>query len=1280
MINLKSNRLFIRFDSLLAMAIVFNIGLISLAIAEKPEIMLLIDASSSMEQLQFGQGYPKDCQWPRGGQEPFAQVGAGFSAQGGQAQDRQNLTRLHWAQWHMAGSVKGPLQCVGHGANERSVHHHLGQDGIIPHYRLLCQSKNFNAPQQAIQNNMFVPCGADHGRYRQNGQVQDPDSNQQNIGYISGSDGFIHSGNSQVLFGLMVSDSNPLHQDNEMQAPTVNRKDYSYGQAVVTRLPPSSNPQVTNSNVPALFSAMNSFAQGYYTSVARDPKTAWVEGSQGDSSFYLENYQGRASNLGVKAKNAPNGRMILPQVGTRDNPDLEFANNDLLNIVRHNLWVGQELRSIVPHGPSPLSAMLADLKEYYENQPEACNTRLAILVTDGAESTYFPTRRCTRDANCNGPNLSGKCVEAPQKARLSHESFEPVAHLAQLNGPNNQGNIVEKVCVYPEGAPYESAVAVAHQLNNEFNVSVVVALVGHPDLESINYDPDQMSPEALYAYEIAQAGAPNLGPRPGMPGLYNIESLGSAIDLINRIKANKGNVQRSETQPIVMVPGLGDAYSGNKPNPDLRQYRVSAAGYTPAQDQRKYSEVNEVLMGCSGVLNTARGLKALDHLNVAKVLSEQSHRPVFTLNTQNGSVHNVVDGQNPLFKADGTNSNNDYRSYIGAQNNTNIRKVGLQMQGYFGAKGRTGQLNKLIRNYGGIDKGDLVALTPTGSARENMGKASHYLKMRERPNLLFFGGDDGLIHTVRAFDGYNLFSFAPQTTWKHIVADEAVAVDGPLSAGELIPCRSAGGGAGCPSGTDAPVKSMLVGGVGMAGREIFGFELSQFSNDVLREREAQIKRWPNQAVMWSLTRNQEADLGKTVSRPTLAHVAINGQVRGVAVAGCGLDLNDALSYVSRHGEVGRCLLFIDAVTGQVLKKIEGPNSPQGFRYPVVGSPTVYPSDGSRAEVVYVGDLVGQFFRLDLRSDNPNEWTLSRVWPLDNPQGNQVDFDRGIGHAIYERPSLAKAENGDRIVVFATSEEKTNAVTGETVSDAGYVVSLRERIEYANNGLRQIVSEANWVMDFAADEFATGAPKIQNSTVFITSSRPASVQACGQAQDSQEGRLYGVHYSKSLDSNYLDPFGNRSLRVIPMIPRYNNQGERAEDALSLILPAGRTAHGFSLVPTPSCSLGASSATELVINLTEEIGAGPDLMINGLSVEYIQDGFIAGQAAQQGGQANGGGVKNLSKIDLNDALEVKMNGNLFTVSLSPGVGDQGGSLFSPVSPFPSKVLYWSSGDEE
>ena len=1312
--NLKSNCLSnsLTFSLSLCSVLILSMSLSSLALAEKPEIMLVVDASSSMEQLQFGEGYPKACDWPRGGQDPHGQAGVGFSAQGGQPQDRLNLTRLHWAQWYLAGSVSGALKCVGHDANERDNHHHFGRDGFVPHYRLMCRNNNFVAPQQGLQNNSFEPCGADHGRF-DNGWIQDPDANQQNIGYLSGNDGFIHSGSSQVLFGLMVSDSNPVNLNNEDQAPTANRNDYSYGEPSPSNLPPASNVRVTNSNVPALFSEMNGFAQGLYTSTARDPRSPWFEGSQNDQSFYLDGFKNKSLNLGIRGKNAPNGRFIIPQIGTKDEPNLEFANNDQLNIVRHNLWVGQTLRAIVPHGPSPLSAMLSDLREYYQNQPATCNTRLAVLVTDGAESTYLPTRRCNRDVNCNKQELSGKCVEVPQKARFSHEGFGTLADLAQFNGVNpqgnngnangigngnangigngngngggngnannNQGNMIEKVCAYPEGSPYESAVSIARQLKTELNVTVIVALVGHTNLETINYDPNQMSPEALYAYKIAEAGSPELGPKPGLPGLYNVESLGSAVDMINRIKANAGDVQRSETQPIVMAPGLGDAYAGNQPDPDLRQFRLSAAGFTPAQDVRNYSDVNEVIMGCSGVVNAARGLKVLDSLDMSKVLDKQSQRPVFTLNTVNNSTVNVVGGQNPLFNADGTNANNEYRKFIGPQSNSTIRKVGLQMQGYFGARGRTQQFEKLLRNYGGINKGDLVALAPTGTARENMGKASHYLQMRERPNLIFFGGDDGLIHAVRAFDGYNLFSFAPQTTWKHIVADEKVAVDGPLSAGEVIPCRSAGGGLDCPTGADAPVKSMLVGGVGTSGRELFAFELSQFPNNVLREREANINRWPDQAIMWSLTRNQESDLGFTVSRPALAHVAINGQVRGVAVVGCGLDVNDDLSYAENHGGVGRCLLFIDASTGQVLKKVEGSNSPQGFRYPVVGSPTVYPNDGTRAEVVYVGDLVGQFFRLDLTSDNPNQWDIKRIWPLDNPQGQQVDFGRGIGHAIYERPSLAKAENGDKVVVFATSEAKTDTVVGESISNTGYVVSLRERIEYSNNGLRQTVTEANWVMDFAADEFATGAPKIQNSTVFVTSSRPANVEICGGTQESKEGRLYGMHYSKVLDNSYYDDSGKRFLRVIPMIPRYK-QGKRAENALSLILPAGRTAHGFSLVPTPSCSLGASSVTELVINLTEEIGAGPDLMINGLSVEYIEDEFIAGQVAQQGEQVGNNGVMNLKPSALNDALEVKMNGNLFTVSLSPGAGDQGGSLYSPISPFPSKVLYWSSGDED
>ena len=1260
-----------------------SLGYTFSASAEKPELMLLIDASSSMENLRSGVGYPAGCEWPRGGQAPIGPEGPGFSAQGGQASDLDNLTKMQWVQWQLAGGIEGPLGCVGHDPNIRVNEHAMGRDGFIPHYRLMCQANAFLGANEVQNLNSLVPCGADHGRQGHNGP--DPDTPEQNASYFTGNSGFIQNAGAQIRFGLMVSDSDPKNIVNQ---PSQDRQDWSMGAPINALLPPASNVRIENSNIPALYSAMESFAENLFTSTARDPRQAWVDGSDGDDSYYLDGYNDRPINLGARGADAPHGRFIAPKIGISTQPELEINHNDQLNLIKHNLWVARELRKTVPHGPSPISAMLSDLREYYVANPDPCQSRVAVLVTDGLESTYLPTRRCNVNnhhgqysPNCNKQGLVGKCVNVPQNARISHERFAEGS--CQGNGSECQF-----VCVYPEGSPYESAVSIARSLHDELGIPVVVALVGHPSLSAINYDLDQMSPAAVYAYQIAAAGSPNLGPAPGIPGIYSIDELGSAIDLVNRLRASEGETQRSETQPLVMSPGLGDAYAGSPLDPDLRQMRISASGYTPAQDSANYSDVSVVNMGCNGILAAPRGLRVLQELDVDQSLNQQSSRPVFTVNPQSSEIRGVVDTNHPLFRPDGEKTNNDYEELMGPQNQSVRMDTGLRSQGYFGAQGREGT-DKKTRVFGGISVGDLAALPPTGSPRENSGDPDHYRERRERPNLFFFGGDDGLVHAIRAFDGYNLFSFVPFTTWRNIRSkpnEPNLKIDGPLVAGELIPCRSAAGGGTCPSGADAPVKSMLVGGVGEAGRELFGFELSRFSNDDLRDRDPRLNRWPNDAVMWSLTHNvgprAEASLGLTVSRPALAHVNLNGEIKGVAVVGCGNDHDETRMFQARHGEVGRCLLFVDITSGEVLHKIEGPNSTQGLRFPIVGSPTVYPNDGSAAEVVYFGDLVGQLFRLDLVSANPNEWSLSRIWPLANPLGTQADFQRGIGHSIFERPALANADNGDRIVIFATSAKSSSDVPEESTSAQGYMVSLRERVRYDALGRKEIVTEANWVLDFAGGEYATGAPKIQDKTAFITTVRPGEIQGCGGAQDGLEGRLYGAHFTKVLDTSYLDPFGDRALRVVPMIPRYNQQGERIEDALSLILPSGRTAHGFSLVPTPSCSLGASTVTELVLNLSDEFNAGPNLLVNGLSVEYIENGFIAGQAANQGagGEGNNAQVLNLSKSELNEALEVKMEGSLFTVSLSPGQGDQGGTLYSPVAPFPSKVFYWGSGDEE
>ena len=175
--------------------------------AEKPEVMILLDASSSMERLQNGTGFPSGCEWPRGGLDPQVLGAAGFTAQGGQQQDFDNLSRMQWVQWHIAGSIKGPLKCIGHDANERETKHFMGRDGFIAHYRLMCGSQMIN--NLGILPGGYAPCGDDHGRIKSNALFKDPDSDDGNPNYPNAGDGFIHSGGVNIQFGLMVSDSDP---------------------------------------------------------------------------------------------------------------------------------------------------------------------------------------------------------------------------------------------------------------------------------------------------------------------------------------------------------------------------------------------------------------------------------------------------------------------------------------------------------------------------------------------------------------------------------------------------------------------------------------------------------------------------------------------------------------------------------------------------------------------------------------------------------------------------------------------------------------------------------------------------------------------------------------------------------------------------------------------------------------------------------------------------------------------------------------------------------------
>jgi hypothetical protein len=1093
-------------------------------------------------------------------------------------------------------------------------------------------------------------------------------------------DGFIAGAQGRVAFGFMVSDSNP----ESARGANARRvaKDWSLGdERVLAPQPPNVLQGNGNNNNGAPNKALpTSTAMSLNGWSFGRSATAIAPWNTPHEAQYLFNFAGQPINLGVQGEDAPAGRLIHAFQGVAASPSLLIGDNTVQQR-SHNDWVREELRRVVPTGPSPLSAMLSDLYAYYQARPNACHTRVAVLLTDGAESTYMPAQSCQNKHDCTLGGFPGECKQVRLDASAHHERMTENAGNCGQNG-------CEKVCVYPDGAPYESAVHLARSLREDLSIPVIVATVGLPDAEDYQGNLAQMPPALRHAYAVALAGSPDMGPQAGMPGIYQVEMLQdqlSAEQLIQRVESAMagGSGVRVETQPLVMGVAESDAVWGVTPDEQLRQWRLSGEAVTSAGDTYSYGAIELNKMGCEGVRASQAGLALMGSARYEDQVQLQARRPAFTARSQ--GVTPVIDtGNGDIFNRDGSVNGNLYRDpeLLPSLDATKAKQVGLQTAGFFGARGlNNGEAAR--RGFGANLSGDLVALPP----RPEEGVEAN----RAAPSLVISGADDGLIHVFRAFDGVELFAFVLKSAWAQWNTKrkaERSRADALLSAAHLTPCRRADGGAACGGNATTEARAFVVGAANEGGDELFGFEVGFEPSELRRER-PELTRWPVGAAMWSLTSNSTglAKLGKAVSRPALTYVRVGDQVRALMIVGCGDDTDYLRSFTSAPSKEGRCVLFIDVATGELVKRFDG-DGQLSFTFPVVGSPSVYPGGEATAEQLYVGDKAGQLWRVDLTSAQPNEWRLRRLWPLEAAGAqngaviagpNAVDVDRGLGFAVHERPSLSRAANNDLVVIFATSGERAPSLPqGFELADQGYMVSLRERSGLDEQGNPYLIITPNWALDFAPSEGATGAPSVKDNVAYLTTSRTSANQVCGQAVG-KEGRLYGVHYTKRLNVDYNDPFGARTLNVVPMLPRYTDTGERAENALSLVLPPGRTAHGFALVPTPSCAAGVGTMTELILNLTDEQGVGADLALNGLQVEFVRG--LSASVGEVGNEPDGGaGAMSVEQSALGEALQVKMSGQLMSIGLAPPEGSPQGVMFNPVAPFPSRVLYWGSVDGE
>ena len=387
-------------------------------------------------------------------------------------------------------------------------------------------------------------------------------------------------------------------------------------------------------------------------------------------------------------------------------------------------------------------------------------------------------------------------------------------------------------------------------------------------------------------------------------------------------------------------------------------------------------------------------------------------------------------------------------------------------------------------------------------------------------------------------------------------------------------------------------------------------------------------------------------LGLAVSRPALTYVQISEEIHAAVIVGCGDD-NDADRAAQQNDDApGRCVLVLKASDGSVLRRFDTGNGISGaarMSYPMNGAVTVYPSTGVLpAERGYIGDRVGRVWRIDLRSNNPNNWSMAIAWP---PRDEDERGGYTVGRTVVDRATVGLQSSGKLAVVFGTGDK--------TLPDAGraHVVSFTDEAVLGDEEQMNYQVRKNWVLPLREKEYVSGPPVVRSKVAFFTSIQTGQANVCDQGL----GRLYGVHYNRT-----SEPYGTadgRTLDVVPALPSLvTDRGVRVTDAMALQLPIGKVAYGLAIMTTPSCVEDEDAITEVILNLSQGKGAS---------------GTAGGatRIERKTGQVVPG------KLD-DDFINEGRNDVAIQMKNIEQVGAAEGAITGPRAPFPRQILYWGS----
>ena len=268
--------------------------------------------------------------------------------------------------------------------------------------------------------------------------------------------------------------------------------------------------------------------------------------------------------------------------------------------------------------------------------------------------------------------------------------------------------------------------------------------------------------------------------------------------------------------------------------------------------------------------------------------------------------------------------------------------------------------------------------------------------LASRMPVLYVGANDGMLHAFNALTGEELFTYVPNGVFANLanltnpIYNQAheFYVDGSPTAGDV-------------QFSDGTWHTIVTGGLNAGGNSIYALDVTHPS--LLGTASGLASH-----VLWEFSNPY---LGLTYSQPQIAQIDLGGIPTSVVIFGSGYNNSDGNPY----------LFVVNAQTGALIDQISlcsdvpsacASSAPNGLATPVV-----VPSAGTGYDdLVYVGDLQGNLWRVDLSSTAPINWSASVLYQA---------VQSGVTQPITTKPivSLAPpgAPAGSLLVMFGTGQ-------------------------------------------------------------------------------------------------------------------------------------------------------------------------------------------------------------------------------------------------------------------